>query len=116
MDSKAGALKPRPLGEVVNSTGVGEEVHFDMLHVATAGPLGLGQAGRGLKTSNYLFTIAEDVRGCVWLEPVTARTSAVTAETLPRWCAAMGVPRRFATLASERANEWKVEQVDPGQV
>lgn len=49
MDSKAGALKPHPLGEVVNSTGVGEEVHFDMPFVATARPLGFGPSGSGLE-------------------------------------------------------------------
>ena len=40
MDSKAGEKIPRPLGETVHGTRLGEVLHFDFLYVGDSGPLG----------------------------------------------------------------------------
>lgn len=73
-----GTLTSRPFGEVVLSTEVVEMIHFDFLHTEIRGAQGY---------------IDVDEKGSTWLEPATIRTVAVTAETLLRWCAFMGVPK-----------------------
>ena len=60
MDSKAGEMVPRPFGETVHGTRVGEVLHFDYLHVGKSGPLGQD----GLDESDgyvYLLVMMDDL-------------------------------------------------------
>lgn len=96
IDGKAGALKPRSLGEVVHSIEVGNVIHFNFPHIETAG--GVGENGVGDEVSKYLLVLLEDVSGYMWLESAAAYPATVAAETLLHWYAAMAV-FKFGQLA-----------------
>ena len=40
VDTRAGEIVPRPIGDTVHSTAPGEVVHFDSLYVGSNGPEG----------------------------------------------------------------------------
>lgn len=129
MDSMAGQLKTRPLGELLHGERVAEVIHVGFIHIGTGGPLrknGVRNVAR-----KCLLVIVEDISGYVGLEPAAVCTTAVTAaETLLRWgvvvemlqvwasdterhfnnralrlvAEALGMPHRFAVVNSPWTN------------
>lgn len=92
VDTRAGALIPRPYGDTVHGTAPGEVVHFDFLYVGRSGPEG----SSGLPDEDgfrYVLVIMDDLSNYVWLEPAEACTAEVTAKHLLAWCKTLGVPR-----------------------
>ncbi|MEP0580138.1 MAG: reverse transcriptase domain-containing protein [Marinobacter sp.] len=92
VDTRAGALIPRPYGDTVHGTAPGEVVHFDFLYVGHSGPEG----SDGLPDEDgfrYVLVIMDDLSNYVALEPAEACTAEVTAKHLLAWCKTLGVPR-----------------------
>ncbi|CAM9462267.1 unnamed protein product [Sphacelaria rigidula] len=92
VDSRAGDVVPRPLGETVHGTTPNEVVHFDFLCVGESGPL----ASQGLSEDagfRHILEIMDDLSNFVALEPVAVCTAESTAASLLNWCKTLGVPR-----------------------
>ena len=92
VDSRAGDVIPRPLGETVHGTTPNEVVHFDYLYVGESGPL----ASQGLSEEagfRYILVIMDDLSKFVSLEPVAVCTAESTAACLLNWCKTLGLPK-----------------------
>ena len=103
VDSKAGEMIPRPLGETVHGTRPGEVMHFDSLYVGESGPLGED----GLAESDgykYILVLMDDLSNFVWLEPTESCTAAVTVQHLLTWCKTLGPPEVWV---SDTASHFK---------
>lgn len=81
VDSKAGEMVPRSLGETVPGAQPGEETR-SFLYFGQKGPLkgdDLDEGG-GFK---YILVISDDLRNFVWFEPPESCTAVITAKHLP---------------------------------
>ena len=65
-DSNAGNAMPRPLGDLVHGTGVGDVLHFDYLSLGESDAIDMG----GLVDGGYkhVLVLMDDVSRFVWLE------------------------------------------------
>ena len=75
IDSTAGELKSRPLGEVLHGGQVGEVVQFDFLYIEKAAT----DEGLTERAEKYLLVMVEAIRGYIQMEPVVACTAEITA-------------------------------------
>ena len=86
VDSRAGNVVPRPLGEILHGTEVGEVLHFDYLK--------LGDSDDGYA---YVFVLVDDVSWFVSLQPAASCTSEVAARSILEWVSVLGTPEVFVS-------------------
>ncbi|CAM9636210.1 unnamed protein product [Sphacelaria rigidula] len=77
VDTRAGAMVPRPYGDIVHGTAPGEVIHFHFMYV-----------GRGW--FSVRLVIMDDLSSFVCLQPTEACTAEVTAKHLLHWCKTLG--------------------------
>lgn len=94
VDSKAGELEPRSLGELRQGEGVDEVIHFGLLHIGAGGPVGCrtNMAWETWRARPFSSLSRTSVTACGWSRRQFAR-SAFMAEPLLRWCVAVEMPR-----------------------
>ena len=86
VDSRAGNVVPRPLGEILHGTEVGEVLHFDYLN--------LGDIDDGYA---YVLVPVDDVSSFVSLQPAASCTSEVDARSILEWVSVLGTPEVFVS-------------------
>ena len=94
-DSKAGNALPRPLGDLVHGTEVGDVLHFDYLSLGESDAIDMG----GLIDGGYkhVLVLMDDVSRFVWLEEAVSCSMEVAARSALKWCASFGVPKAFTS-------------------
>ena len=94
-DSKAGNAVPRPLGDLVHGTEVGDVLHFDYLSLGESDAIDMG----GLVDEGYqhVLVLMDDVSRFVWLEEAVSCSMEVAARSVLKWCASFGVPKAFTS-------------------
>ena len=94
-DSKAGNAVPRPLGDLVHGTEVGDVLHFDYLSLGESDAIDMG----GLVDGGYkhVLVLMDDVSRFVWLEEAVSCSMKVAARSVLKWCASFGVPKAFTS-------------------
>ena len=105
---------PRPLGETVHGTRLGEAVHFDYLHIGASGSLGddgLDEDGG----NRYILVLMDDISNWVWIEPTEPCTARLTAQHLLSGCKIIGVPKVWVDVLDEKALRAKVQSVVTAQ-
>ena len=92
-DLKAGNAMPRPLGDLVHGTEVGDVLHFDYLSLGESDAIDMG----GLVVGGYkhVLVLMDDVSRFVWLEEAVSCSMEVAARSVLKWCASFGVPKAF---------------------
>ena len=95
VDSKAGNDMPRPLGDLVHGTKVGDVLHFDFLSLGESDVIDTG----GLVDEGYkhLLVFVDDVSRFVCLEEGVSCSMEAAAHSVLKWCASFGVPKAFTT-------------------
>ena len=93
--SKAGNAVPRPLGDLVHGTEVGDVLHFDYLSLGESDAIDMG----GLVDGGYkhVLVLMDDVSRSVWLEEAVSCSMEVAARSVLKWCASFGVPKAFTS-------------------
>ena len=86
VDSRAGNVVPRPLGEILHGTEVGEVLHFDYLK--------LGDSDDGYA---YVLVLVDDVSSFVSLQPAAFCTSEVAPRNILEWVSVLGTPEVFVS-------------------
>ena len=86
VDSLAGYVVPRPLGEILHGTDVREVLHVDYLK--------LGDSGDGYA---YVLVLVDDVNSFVSLQPAASCTSEVAARSILEWVSVLGTPEVFVS-------------------
>ena len=94
-DSKAGNVMPRPLGDLVHGTEVGDVLHFDYLSLGESDAIDMG----GLVDGGYkhVLILIDDASRFVWLEEAMSCSMEVAARHVLKWCASFGVPKAFTS-------------------
>ena len=79
-DSKAGNAVPRPLGDLVHGTEVGDVLHFDYLSLGESDAIDMG----GLVDGGYrhVLVLMDDVSRFVWLEEAVSCSMEVATRSL----------------------------------
>ena len=85
---------PRPLGDLVHGTEVGDMLHFNYLSLGESDTIDTtgGLADRGYK---HVLVLMNDVSRFVWLEEAVSCSMEVAARSVLKWCASFGVPNAF---------------------
>ena len=94
-DSKAGNAVPRPLGDLVHGTEVGDVLHFDYLCLGESDAIDLGGLVYG--GNKHVLALMDDVTRFVWLEEAVSCSMEVSARSVLKWCASFGVPKAFTS-------------------
>ena len=95
IDSKAGNALPRPLGNLVHGTDVGDVLHFDYLSLRESDAIDTsGSVDEGYK---HVLVLMDDVSRFVWLEGAVPCSMNVAARSVLKWCALFGVPKAFTS-------------------
>ena len=93
IDSKAGNNMPRPLGDLVHGTEVGDVLHFDYLNFGESEAIDTGGlVDRGYK---HVPVLMDDVSRVVWLEDAVSCSMEVSARSVMKWWASFGVLKAF---------------------
>ena len=94
-DSKAGNAMPRPLGDLVHGTEVGDVLHFDYLSLEESDAIDMG----GLVGGSYkdVLVLMNDVSRFVWLEEAVSCSMEVAARSVLKWCASFVMPKAFTS-------------------
>ncbi|CAN0217617.1 unnamed protein product [Ascophyllum nodosum] len=94
-DSKVGNAVPRPLGDLVHGTEVGDVLHFDSLSLGESDAIDMG----GLVDGGYkhVLVLMDDVSSFIWLEKAVSCSMEVAARSVLKWCASFGVPKAFTS-------------------
>ena len=98
VDSRAGNVVPRSLGDILHGTEVREVLHFDYLKLEDS------DDGYG-----YVLVLVEDVSSFVSLQPAASCTSEVAARNILNWVSVLGIPEVFV---SDRAPHFKKETLE----
>ena len=93
VDSKAGSAMPRPLGDLVHSTEVGDVLHFDYLSLGESDVVDAG----GLIDGGYkhVLVLMDGLSRFVWLEGIVSCSMEEAARFELKWSASFGVPKAF---------------------
>ena len=98
IDSKADNAIPRPLGDPVDGTEVGDVLYFDYLSFGESVQCDAiytgGLVDRGYK---HVLVFMDDVSRFVWLEEAVSCSMEVAARSVLKWCASFGVPKAFTS-------------------
>ena len=95
IDSKASNVLPRPLGNLVHGTEVGDVLHFDYLSLGESDAIDTGgSVDEGYK---YVLVLMDDVSRFVWLEEAVSCSMDVATRSVLKWCASFGVPKAFTS-------------------
>ena len=94
-DSKAGNAVPRPLGDLVHGTEVGDVLHFDYLSLGESDAIDMGGLVDG--GFKHVLVLMDDVSRFVWLEEAESCSMEVAARSVLNWCASFGVPKAFTS-------------------
>ena len=86
VDSRVGNVLPRPFGEILLGTEVGEVLHFDYLK--------LGDSDDGYA---YVLVLVDDVSSFLSLQPAASCTSEVAARSILEWVSVLGTPEVFVS-------------------
>ena len=86
VDSRAGSVVLRPLGETLHGTEVGEVLHFDYFKLSDSDD---GYA--------YLLVLVDDVSSFVSLQPAASCTSEVAARSILEWVSVLGISDVFVS-------------------
>ena len=86
VDSRAGNVVPRPLGEILHGTEVGEVLHFDYLKL-----------GDNDDRYAYVLVLVDDVSSFVSLQLTASCTSEVAARSILEWVSVLGTPEVFVS-------------------
>ena len=86
---------PRPLGNLVHGTEVGDVLHFDYLSLGKIDAIDTG----GLVDGGYkhVLVLTDDVSRFVRLEEAVSCSMEVAARSLLEWCASFEVPKAFTS-------------------
>ena len=76
-DSKAGNAMPRPLGDLVHGTEVGDVLHFDNLSLGESDAIDMGDLVDG--GYKHVLVLIDDVGRFVWLEEAVSCSMEVAA-------------------------------------
>ena len=95
VDSRAGNVVPRPVGEILHGTEVGEILHFDYLKL-----------GDSDNRYAYVLVLVDDLSSFVSLQPAASCTSEVAARSILEWVSVLGTPEVFV---SDEAPHFKNE-------
>ena len=95
VDSKAGNAMPRPLGDLVHSTEVGDVLPFDYLGLGESDAIDEG----GLVDGGYkhVLVLMDDVSRFVWLEEAVSCSMEMAARSVLKSWASFGVPKAFTS-------------------
>ena len=109
IDSKAGNDIPRPLGDLVHGTDVGNVLHFDYLSLRESDAIDTG----GLVDGGYMHVLVlmDDVSRFVWLEEAGSCSMEVAARSVLKWCASFGVPKAFTSDGGTHFTEQVMQMV-----
>ena len=94
-DSKAGNAMPRPLGDLVHGTEVGDVLHFDYLSLGESGAIYMGDLVDG--GYKHVLLLTGDMSRFVWLEEAVSCSMEVAVRSVLKWCASFGVPKAFTS-------------------
>ena len=86
VDSRAGNVVPRPLGEIFHGTEVAKVLHFDYLK--------LGNSDDGY---SYVLVLVDGVSSFVSLQAAASCTSEVAARSILEWVSVLGTPEVFVS-------------------
>ena len=86
---------PRPLGDLVHGTEVGDVLHFDYLSFGERDAIDMGGLVDG--GYNHVLVLMDDVSRFVWLEEAVSCSMEVAARSVLKWCASFGVPKAFTS-------------------
>ena len=86
VDSRAGNVVPRPLGEIFHETEVGEVLHFDYRK--------LGDSDDGY---SYVLVLFDNVSSFVSLQPAASCTSKIAARSILEWMSVLSTPEVFVS-------------------
>ena len=86
---------PRPLGDIMHGTEVGDVLHFDYLSLGESDAIDMG----GLVDGGYkhVLVLMDDLSRFVWLEEAVSCSMEVAARSVLKWCASYGVPKVFTS-------------------
>ena len=90
VDSRAGNVVPRPLGEIFHGTEAGEVLHFDYLK--------LGDSDDGY---SYVLVLVDDVSSFVSLQPAASCTNEVAARSILEWMSVRDTPKVFVSNGAQ---------------
>ena len=95
VDSKAGNTMPRPLGDLVQGTEVGDVFHFDCLSLGESDTIDTG----GLVDGGYkhVLVLVDDVSRFVWREKAVSCWMEVAVRSVLKWYASFGRPKAFTS-------------------
>ena len=99
-DLKADNAMPRPLGDLVHGTEVGDVLHFDYLSLGESDAIDNG----GLVDGGYkhVLVLMDDVSRFVWLEEAVSCSMEVAVRSVLKWWASFGVPKAFTSDGGTR--------------
>ena len=95
VDSKAGNAMPRPLGDLVHGTEVGEVSHSDYLSLGGSNDIDTGGLVDG--GYNHVLVLMDDVSRFAWLKEAVPYSMEVAVRSVLKWCAPFGVPIAFTS-------------------
>ena len=96
VDSKARNAMPRPLGDLVHDTKVGDVLHFDYLSLWENDAIDTGGLVNG--GCKHVLVLMDDVSRFVWLEEAVSCSMKVAARSVLKWCAVWGAQALVARV------------------
>ena len=100
---------PRPLGDLVHGTELGDVLHFDYFSLGESDAIDIGGLiDRGYK---HVLVLMDDVSRFVWLEEAVSCSMEVAARSVLKWCASLGVPKAFTSDGGTHFTEQGMQMV-----